>query len=310
MSLQPVKMHQVLAHESGQRLDNLLLKLCKGLPRSVIYRWIRTGQVRINKKRIEVSQRLVEGDQVRIPPFDSERELDKVHPIPLQQSEALAKQVVFEDDAWLVINKPSGLASHSGSGIDVGAIDVCRVMRPDNILYLGHRLDRETSGCLLFAKNREAVQSFQQALTQKTVKKHYLAYVQGRWVGKTHTVNKALEPGKLKGEKHIWVSPEGQEAQTIFQILAHDELGTWVQATPLTGRTHQIRVHAASMGYPIWGDKKYGYKPDARFKPKRLLLHAWRLSWPSLDSKKQLRAEALVDETIRSLLPKNLKSQF
>lgn len=271
------------AHE-GQRVDNFLFTFLRGVPKSHVYRIIRQGQVRVNKKRINVHYRLAIGDDIRIPPI---RVAEKKEDILKQPSGKLIKiltaAICYEDDQLLIINKPSGLASHGGSGISLGLIEALRLMRPKApFLELVHRLDRETSGCIMIAKKRSMLKYLHECLKEGTIEKNYLALVQGRWQGKDRLVDAPLLKYVLRsGERMVKVDPAGKFAQTAVEILELYPQATLVKATPLTGRTHQIRVHCALKGHPIIGDEKYG---DAEYNRQvklqgadRLFLHAQKL---------------------------------
>jgi 23S rRNA pseudouridine955/2504/2580 synthase len=274
----------ISVNDDGQRLDNFLFKHLKGVPKSHVYRIIRGGEVRINKKRAKANTRIQEGDIIRIPPI---RLSDK--PVPQANSKLAAMlkaSILFENDSLLVINKPSGIAVHGGSGVSLGVIEIIRSVRAENSYYeLVHRLDRETSGCLLIAKKKSVLKELQQQLEQKTMQKHYWALLANRWSGpESREVEANLLKNSLKsGERMVVVNPQGKSAKTVFKLIKNFENSCLVEASPITGRTHQIRVHAASINHPIIGDSKYG---STRFNRKfkelgcnRLFLHAKRLQF-------------------------------
>lgn len=254
-----VRYTEISAEENGQRLDNYLMRILKGVPKSHVYRIIRGGEVRINKKRAQPSSRLCEGDIIRIPPVRTSQDKN-VHVGP-QLTQRLLDSVIFEDDSLLVVNKPAGIAVHGGSGLSLGVIEALRKTRTDlSYLELVHRLDKDTSGCLLLAKKRSALRAIQSLLEARTVSKTYWALLCHPWQGKkTVLVDVALEKNTLKsGERVVRVTEVGKSSQTSFKLLENYQQSCWVEASPKTGRTHQIRVHSAHLGHPIVGDHKYG----------------------------------------------------
>lgn len=281
---------EVGANQAGQRLDNFLLKTLKQLPKSRLYRIIRKGEVRINKKRVKPEYRLQAGDQVRIPPFGNDPEHSSEPRITAAQIERLNSRILYENGSLLVIDKPSGLAVHSGSGLSFGAIDILRKMRPDDELELAHRLDRDTSGCLIFAKHRPALLEIQRFLQQNALGKTYRALVLGSWDPQVHEVNLALRRRTMSnGERRVFVNTAGQSATTRFKRLGTYQRNgvtySQLDVELLTGRTHQIRVHCQAQGHPIAGDDKYGERDFNRNMRKlgcrRLMLHAHRLEIPA-----------------------------
>ena len=254
-----VSYKEIGIEEEGQRLDNYLIRILKGVPKSHIYRIIRGGEVRINKKRSQASSRLHTGDMIRIPPIrisDSKE---------IFVGDALAKRlkecIIFEDPYLLVINKPAGIAVHGGSGLSLGVIEALRKTRQDlSYLELVHRLDKDTSGCLLLAKKRSTLRAIQALLEAREVQKTYWALLTHPWEGKKKvTVNAALEKNILKsGERVVSVKDEGKASETAFKLLENYQQACWVEASPKTGRTHQIRVNSAHLGHVIVGDEKYG----------------------------------------------------
>ena len=279
---------EINAEEDGQRLDNYLLRVLKGVPKSHVYRIIRGGEVRVNKKRAKVSQRLCCGDSVRIPPIriSTTKDVHVGEKLTLRLQECL----IFEDDTLLVINKPAGIAVHGGSGLSLGVIEALRKIRTDlPYLELVHRLDRDTSGCLLLAKKRSMLRSIQALFEARAVTKTYWALLAHPWDGKKSVfVDAPLEKNTLhSGERHVVVRDDGKPSQTGFKLLENYKQACWVEAVPKTGRTHQIRVHSAHLGHPIVGDIKYGKDEkiaglDAM--NKRLYLHARAIQF-NLDGK-------------------------
>ncbi|MES9872189.1 MAG: 23S rRNA pseudouridine(955/2504/2580) synthase RluC [Candidatus Sedimenticola sp. 6PFRAG7] len=291
----------------GQRIDNFLMNVLKGVPRSYIYRILRKGEVRVNKGRIKASYRLQEGDLIRIPPVRIAEKQEPGKP-DKRTIERLEGAVLFEDKRILVLNKPSGLAVHGGSGLSYGVIEALRILRPDERqLELVHRLDRDTSGCLLIAKKRSALRRLHELLRENRVDKRYLALVSGRFPQDKVKVDAPLLKNTLKGgERVVRVDPKGKEAKTHFYVVKRFPDCTLVEAKLLTGRTHQIRVHAAHLGTPILGDTKYGdvqANRDMRERGlKRLFLHARQLRFRLQDDEKDLVIEAPLEPALEKLL--------
>jgi 23S rRNA pseudouridine955/2504/2580 synthase len=295
------------ADHQGQRIDNFLLCLLKGVPRSYVYRILRKGEVRVNKGRIQAAHRLQEGDIVRIPPVRvaEQAEMPRPHERVLQR---LRDAVLYEDKQLLVLNKPAGIAVHGGSGLNYGVIEALRVLRPeDRQLELVHRLDRETSGCLLLAKKRSALRVLHELLRHNRVDKCYVALLAGCWQQKRLDVDAPLLKNTLQGgERVVRVDPAGKPALTRFRVLERFSDATLVEAKPVTGRTHQIRVHAAHLGHPILGDEKYGDADvNRRFRDRglrRLFLHARsvRFRWP--DEPQDFYREAPLESSLQQLL--------
>lgn len=297
--------------EEGQRLDNYLIRILKGVPKSHIYRIIRGGEVRINKKRSQASSRLHAGDIVRIPPIRTSDSKE------VFVGDALAKRlnecIIFEDPCLLVLNKPAGIAVHGGSGLSLGVIEALRKTRPDlPYLELVHRLDKDTSGCLLLAKKRSTLRSIQALLEAREIQKTYWALLTHPWEGnKKITVNAALEKNTLKsGERMVLVKDDGKASETDFKLLENYKQACWVEASPKTGRTHQIRVHSAYLGHVIVGDEKYGSLAGEvegiDNQHNRLYLHARSIQF-NLNGTKQL-FQANVDDRFAKTL-KNLRAR-
>jgi 23S rRNA pseudouridine955/2504/2580 synthase len=278
----------------GQRLDNYLTTLLKGVPKSHVYRIVRSGEVRVNKGRADVALRLAEGDQVRIPPI----KLPKPSNGGALEAKKAAKagqslSLLFEDEALIAVDKPAGLAVHGGSGVAFGVIEALRAERPEaRYLELVHRLDRETSGVLLIAKKRSALTGMHAMLRGETdhrIEKRYFALVKGDWADAKRNVRLPLAKFvNLSGEKRVSVDPEdGQDAHTIFSLIERLGMATLLDCDIRTGRTHQIRVHLSHLEFPIIGDDKYG---DFRLNKivqaakngglKRMFLHARQIRFP------------------------------
>ena len=282
--------HKVQQLEIGernaeQRLDNYLLSLLKGVPKSRIYKLLRSGQVRVNKGRKKADYRLKLGDNVRIPPVRMAEEDDSKAPQYL--IDRVSQSVIFEDKHLLVLNKPAGIAVHSGSKLRFGVIEMLRQARPDApMLELVHRLDRETSGCLVIAKSRETLNQLHQHFREEDgqMQKIYQAIVAGRWQGAEKLIDLPLLKNTLRGgERIVEVNPEGKQARSLFTPLEYRDELSLMKIKLYTGRTHQIRVHAQSCGHPVAGDRKYGCDDfnslikDRGFK--RMYLHAYKLSF-------------------------------
>ena len=293
--------------DAGQRLDNFLFRTLKGVPKSHVYRLLRTGQVRVNKKRAKPDYRLEAGDELRLPPVRQEQKADPGKP-PHWQQEAMQAGILFEDDRILVVNKPAGMAVHGGSGVSFGVIETLRVLRPESPgLELAHRLDRDTSGCLIVAKRRSAVRPLHAAFREGSVEKHYLALLVHPWADGPKEVDAPLEKNQLEGgERIVKVSREGKEAKSMFTPLQKFAGSTLADVRIYTGRTHQIRVHASYIGHPVAGDDKYGDREaNKALKPaglKRMFLHAWKLSFPHPETGERLSLMAPLDDELQTVL--------
>ncbi|MEY4768088.1 MAG: rRNA pseudouridine synthase RluC [Pseudomonadota bacterium] len=295
----------------GQRLDNFLITHLKGVPKSHIYRLVRKGEVRINKKRAQVSDRLISGDIVRIPPLQvatiSESTVAKT------RNSLLTAAILYEDEVLAVLNKPAGLAVHGGSGIDGGVIEHLRQLRPQHkFLELVHRLDKDTSGCLIIAKKRSALLPLHEQFRQNAVQKTYLALLTGVWQTKQQTVDKPLlKQSDKEGDQRVIISRAGKSAITDFRRLQRFQQLTLVEAKPHTGRTHQIRVHAANLGHPIVGDERYGIQ-SLNFQLRkrgysRLFLHAKTLKFTHPLTAEILEIHAPLPNDLQQLLSNETK---
>lgn len=299
-------------NRAGQRLDNFLMARLSGVPRSVIYRIVRKGEVRINKKRAKPDTRLADGDQVRVPPVVQKTAPATAKP-GMRVQRLVESAVVYEDDRMLVVNKPHGLAVHGGSGLQFGLIEVLRASRPDaRFLELVHRLDRDTSGLIMIAKKRPALRHLQDEMRSRNVTKHYHALVAGHWPAGHTEIDLPLERYELKsGERMVRVADAGKPSLTRVKVLELFEGYSLVQTYPVTGRTHQIRVHCLSDGHPVAGDDKY--MDDASLKAfrkqggKRLMLHAKALSL-SGPGGVRMEFEAPYDESFAAMI-RNLRKQ-
>jgi 23S rRNA pseudouridine955/2504/2580 synthase len=297
---------RVLEDREGQRIDNFLLATLKGLPRSRVYQMLRRGEVRVNGGRVKQSYRLKPGDRLRIPPASGAT----VAPPPPAAAlvERIGRGIVYEDEGVMVINKPAGIAVHGGSGRRHGIIEALRASRPSATqLELVHRLDRDTSGALLVAKRRSALRRLHEDLRLGKVEKRYLALVAGRWRGGGRTVRTALEKNVVRsGERVVRAGVGGKPSETRFEPLDRGSASTLCEALPLTGRTHQIRVHAAEIGHPVAGDLKYGDREfNRRMRElglRRMFLHAHRLGFTSPRSGQWIQVSAPLDPDLVQVL--------
>ena len=298
----------VTSEDAGQRIDNFLLRYFKGVPKSHVYRMLRKGEVRVNKGRIKAVYRLQTGDRIRIPPVRVEQSTPSVPSEKLQAR--LDGAILYEDERILVINKPSGMAVHGGSGLSAGVIEALRASRPDAArLELVHRLDRDTSGCLLISKKTAVLRTLHELMRDNQVDKRYLALLAGSWRKGVKKVDAPLKKNTLQGgERVVRVDPEGKPAETRFRRLTRFAEATLVEVELITGRTHQIRVHSAWLGSPVLGDTKYGDETANRqmreLGLKRLFLHAHRISfrWPG--EKRDMVIEAPLPEELETVLSK------
>lgn len=297
------------AEHDGQRIDNFLKTQLKGVPKSLIYRILRKGEVRVNKKRIKPEYKLCAGDVIRVPPVRV-AEKNELPSANLGVIQRLESQILFEDEAMIVLNKPSGMAVHGGSGLSFGVIEGLRALRPDaRFLELVHRLDRDTSGVLLVAKKRSALRSLHEQLRIKTMRKQYLALVRGKWQAHVKVVNAPLRKNDLQsGERVVRVSADGKPSETRFRIVRQFAEATLVECSPITGRTHQIRVHTLHAGHPIACDDKYGEAAfDEKMRSqglKRLFLHAWKLSFIHPADGREMQMEAPLAPELDGFLEK------
>ena len=305
VSNEEVQLVKVLEPQVDQRLDNFLIRRLKGVPRTRIYRLIRRGEVRVNKKRCKPEQKLVLGDQVRIPPYTGSSSPEAGKP-SLALQKFLLESILYEDEQVLVINKPAGLAVHAGSGIRLGLIEAIRQCKPEWAeLELAHRLDRATSGCLVIAKNTRFLKHIQRELKERNVKKTYLALVHGKWPENLLEVDVALQKEAVgEGERVVRVRDSGKPSLTRFSVRERYRGATLVEAMPETGRTHQIRVHCQHVGHGIVGDPKYTTKvaPGDLSGVKNLCLHAWKIQFSVPDSAILIAVQAEPDSHLQSLL--------
>jgi 23S rRNA pseudouridine955/2504/2580 synthase len=301
----------VMAEEAGQRLDNYLFRQLKGVPKSHVYRILRGGEVRVNKKRCTADYRLQTGDVVRLPPVRVARRDEIEAPV----AGWVDLPVLYEDAALLVIDKPAGIAVHGGSGVSFGVIETLRRQRTEaRFLELAHRLDKETSGILLIGKKRSALTRLHDMFREsgqaadKAVDKRYLMLVKGRWMNPMQQVKLPLHKYLTEsGERRVRVDHEqGKAAHTVFRLLARWQCFSLLEGQLKTGRTHQLRVHLAHLGYPILGDEKYGdfalNKALQKKGLKRMALHAQSMEFPHPQEEKRLRLTAPLPEALRRFI--------
>lgn len=300
-----VQILTVADDEAGQRIDNYLRTRLKGVPKSLLYRILRKGEVRVNKKRIKPEYKLQAGDEVRVPPIRVSEKEEAPVSAKLTRVAALADCILYEDDGLIVLNKPSGTAVHGGSGLSFGVIEGLRALRPEaRFLELVHRLDRDTSGILLVAKKRSVLRDLHEQLRVKTVQKDYLALVRGQWQKHCKVVQAPLMKNVLQsGERIVRVSAEGKPSETRFEVVERFEQATLVKASPVTGRTHQIRVHTLHAGHPIAFDDKYGDRDfDAQVAASglnRLFLHAAAIRFRHPQTGQEMMIEAPLDGILK-----------
>ncbi len=308
-SFDKVQFWTIDADHDGQRIDNFLFTQLKGVPKSRIYRILRKGEVRVNKGRIKAVYKLKNGDVLRIPPIRVSEQKDDSHLSKLEQVQQLENSILLETNQFMVINKPSGIAVHGGSGLSFGVIEAFRSLRPkEKFMELVHRIDRDTSGCLLIAKRRSFLIHFQNQLRHRKMNKKYIAVVSGRWPKGNKRVDVALrKTERPSGERIVLVDKEGKPSETLFSLL--EELGNYslIQAKPVTGRTHQIRVHARHCHCPLLGDEKYSdVETDQpilkQLKIKTFMLHAAKLSFTLPDAEQPMQVEAPMPEKMKKVI--------
>jgi 23S rRNA pseudouridine955/2504/2580 synthase len=309
-----VQFVDITPERAGQRIDNFLITFLKGVPKTRIYRMLRKGEVRVNKGRIKATYRLTVGDSVRIPPVRVAEKGDKV-PVGDKVLRRIEASILREEKGFLILNKPSGIAVHGGSGVSYGVIEALRALRPEApFLELVHRLDRDTSGCLIIAKRRSVLRELHRLLREDGMDKRYLALLKGAWQGGVRRVDVPLLKNTLRsGERMVKVAPEGKPALSLFRPITIYGQATLAEVELKTGRTHQIRVHAAHMGHPIAGDEKYGDEAFNREMREqgltRLFLHARSLAFrlPGIDE--EIRVTAPLDPALERLLDRLEKEQ-
>ena len=298
---------EVSNDRDGQRLDNFLSAQLKGVPRSVIYRVIRKGQVRVNGGRAKPATRLQAGDIVRVPPA-SVRSSNSGQ-VPPAVLELLGRSICYEDQGVMVIDKPAGMAVHGGSGLSWGVVDAIRAIRPNASVDLVHRLDRETSGCLLLALDGEALRDLNNQIKNEQIEKRYLCLLDGKLQQERVEVNEPIGKFERSGQRFMQVDMEGKPAHTTFRLLQNYGECSFAEAELHTGRTHQIRVHAAHLGAPLVGDKKYSSASRQKYWKakgiKRIFLHAHQLRFFTSDGEEQLVSSPLPQD-LSELLERKL----
>lgn len=298
-NFEKVQFREIDEDHQGQRIDNYLFTQLKGVPKSRVYRILRKGEVRVNKKRVKAEYKLQFGDSLRIPPIKVSRTDNTIQINKLNRVQELESLIVHETKQFILLNKPSGIAVHGGSGLSFGVIEALRALRPrEKFLELVHRLDRDTSGCLLIAKRRSYLIHFQDQLRARSMKKEYLAIVSGDWDNNNNRIIAPLQKNQPKsGERYVTVDKQGKASETRFKCLKRFNGYSLIKAMPMTGRTHQIRVHAKYAGCPLLGDTKYS---DVALhtnllnalNAKTFYLHAQKLSFSTPESDDLVTFEA------------------
>jgi len=299
----PVQFYKVTEDYAGVRLDNCLLSKMKGIPRSKIYSIIRKGEVRVNKSRCKPSQKLQTGDEIRIPPYTNNHKVTKKAENNIK--DRLKDSIILEDKKFIILNKPVGMASHGGSGISLGVIEALRqIDRSYKDAQLVHRLDKDTSGCLVIALKKPILREFHKEIREGEVEKNYLALVKGKWPESIKTVEVGLSKDRLRsGEREVRVDPNGKSSISQFKVLTSKKTLSLVKCRIITGRTHQIRVHANHSGYPILGDKKYGTKGFNKVLKSdinRMMLHSHEIRFKNM----QIQATAEIPDIFIKLIEK------
>lgn len=284
---QNVTWFDITEHQDGQRVDNFLFTRLKGVPKSRVYRLIREGEVRVNKKRVKAETRLAIGDQIRVAPIrckQTSQQNGDQQPILIgdKVAQGLLERIVYEDEGLIVVNKPSGIAVHGGSGVAYGLIEALRQATGKKYLELIHRIDRDTSGLVMISKKRSVLKSLQDDLREHRIQKTYAAIVKGVVTLDQQLIDAPLLRYELaNGERRVRVSKDGKPSQTEWKVAERFKHATLIHASPLSGRTHQIRVHGLNIGHPLLGDDKYGHQiPFRDVDAHRLCLHAMRLQIP------------------------------
>lgn len=302
-----VRYVDITADDGGQRIDNFLLRQLKNVPRSRVYRLLRRGEVRVNGKRIGPEYRLATGDRVRIPPMRHEAVTGPSR-VPDALIDRVRRSIVHEDADLIVLDKPAGLAVHGGSGIDFGVIEALRADRPKESLELAHRLDRETSGVLLIARRRSSLRELHRLMREGRVEKHYLALVAGQWQLGRKRIDVPLATRQLQGgERVVKARAGGKASATLFRpVEFFGKRATLMDVAIETGRTHQIRVHAAYAGHPVAGDDKYGDRElNERLRKlglNRMFLHAQTVSFVWPESEREFTASVPLDDELKAVL--------
>ncbi|MGE3920402.1 MAG: RluA family pseudouridine synthase [Gammaproteobacteria bacterium] len=296
-------------HNAEQRIDNFLFNFLKNVPKTHIYRLLRTGQIRVNKKRVKAPYKLQIDDVIRIPPLEISDDKPAYQPATSTRI-MLLNTIIYEDENLLIINKPAGMPVHAGSTLQGGVIEAFRVIKPElKFLELAHRIDRDTSGCLIIAKKRSILKELHELFREGQIKKMYEACVLGKWPSDKKIVNLSLHKNHLaSGDRKVVVSDSGKSSLTYFKPIQYFEVATLVEARIATGRTHQIRVHAASVGHPIAGDDKYGDFAFNRYMKergcKRLFLHAKQVTFYLKSIDKKISVSSALPDDLAFVLAK------
>lgn len=302
----PVRYYDVEQDRSGQRIDNFLFAYLKNIPKSRIYQMIRKGEVRVNGKRIQVTYRLQAQDRIRIPPLIQTEETPVS--INLNKYQSLLKRILFENEQLLVIDKPAGIPVHAGGAAEVGIVEALRLLRTDlAFIELAHRIDKDTSGCLVLAKKRSTLKQLHQLFREGLVQKTYWALVMGQWPESRTKISKNIDALNWRGsERVVKISEQGKESLTYFKVLAAKQVASLIEAKPKTGRMHQIRVHTASAGHPIACDEKYGDDAFNRYLQrlglKRLFLHAKKIEFILPDTHEKIEVESQLAHDLTEIL--------
>ena len=304
---QGVRFVSIAQDRDGQRIDNFLASELKGVPKSHIYRILRRGEVRVNKGRIAPKYRLRTGDIVRLPPLRQSASIAPVRPA-VESLEWIESRILYEDERLIVLNKTSGVAVHGGSGQSLGAIELLRAARPQApSLELVHRVDKDTSGCLMIAKKRSMLRLLHEIFRSQQIDKRYLTLLQGKWRGGQQTVKLRIRKNVLRsGERVVRVSDDGKESESIFKPVKTYPQASLVEVRIITGRTHQIRVQAAELGRPVAGDTKYGSREFNRlmrgYGLRRLFLHAVSIAFILPGSNEKFRITAPLSDDLQAVL--------
>jgi 23S rRNA pseudouridine955/2504/2580 synthase len=303
----PLTLRTVTADEAGQRIDNFLMRHFKTVPRSRVYRLLRKGEVRVNRKRVDAEYRIQEGDELRLPPVRIEADAQPGRP-STSLLELIERAIIFQDKHLLIVNKPAGVAVHGGSGMSFGVIEALRASRPRETLELVHRLDRDTSGCLSVARDRSTLVALHALIRNGGMHKTYLALVAGSWQLGTKRIDAPLATdNRQHGERHVRVAAAGKDSVSVFKpVQFFGALATLMEVDIPTGRTHQIRVHAAFAGHPLLGDDKYGDRTrNADLKAhglKRTFLHAQSIAFERPGSGVPFHVSAPLPEELTAVL--------
>ncbi|CAA3704984.1 50S ribosomal protein L32 [Candidatus Portiera aleyrodidarum] len=293
----------IIYNQVNQRLDNYLIKSLKGIPNNLIYRLIRKGIIKINNKTVKAKNKLQIGDKIRIPILYNNIVKKQIN-INETLKKFLINKIIYESNDWLIINKPSGFAVHGGSNINIGLIEALKLIIKDiNLIELVHRIDKNTSGCLLIAKSIKFLLYINSAFKKQYIEKCYLALVEGNWPINYTYIYAPINKININGEYYNIVNKLGKPSYTFFEICKKFTVFTLIKVFPITGRMHQIRVHTAYLGHPCLGDEKYGSKFSKKFlKLKRMFLHSYYIRFPEVKSGKVIQIKTKIDEELKLVL--------